>query len=204
MLKMKVKMAAAFRLALLLAALMTAVAGFSRRNSQLLTNELRTLRTMRRGSNLQCFGAGNKCFSSFQCCQGFVCAAFDDYSGENPDVPGFCVKEKDLQLCVTDEDCLIGQRSVCRPFGLSGQRYCLLKESLRNEISPLTSLPQPRKFSHVYYPGNNGRLGSACEDSSDCYPSTESSVALCCKDVRRARQGVKRMCDRRETPSPCI
>jgi len=47
-------------------------------------------------------------------------------------------------------------------------------------------------------------LGSVCEDSSDCNPSVESSLDLCCKDVRRARQGVKRMCDKRETPLPCI
>src|SRR5688572_14464345 len=97
----------------------------------------------------------------------------DDYNdiqrflGENPDVPGFCVKEKDLQLCETDDDCLMGQRSVCRPFGLSGQRYCLLKESvLRNEINPLiTSIAQPRKFSHVSSYQGSGRLGRSSNAS---------------------------------------
>lgn len=53
---MNTKLASAIRLALLVAALTTSsVAGFSRRSSQLigLTNELRTLRTIRRGANLQ-------------------------------------------------------------------------------------------------------------------------------------------------------
>lgn len=170
------------------------------RNNQRLNNELiETLKTMRhvRRSD-QCFGVGVKCFNSAQCCQGFVCAAFDDYSGENPAVPGFCVKEKDLELCSSNTDCLDSKTS-CLSIGRMGQRYCLTDSLMRNEINPIP----PSSSHHVRYP-SSGRLGSVCEDSADCLKTTDNLVPLCCKDVRRGKQGIKRMCDKVDTLSPCI
>lgn len=200
----------------------TVTSAFGRRNSRTVNNELvQTLRTMRRGGK-QCFGAMTKCFSSLQCCHGFVCAAFDDHSGENPEIPGLCVKEKDLQLCDTDDDCLAGadgggdqsssssssyyapSRSVCLGFDRGIGRYCL-SDTIRNEIDPFSRRTMPnQKSNHVTYYLDSGRLGSVCKTSSDCNLMTDSSVPLCCKDVRRGRQGVKRMCDKVETLAPCL
>jgi len=47
--------------------------------------------------------------------------------------------------------------------------------------------------------------GSSCDSSADCRPTMESTGdALCCQDVRRGRQGVRRICDRVTPISACI
>jgi len=39
-------------------------------------------------------------------------------------------------------------------------------------------------------------VGAACQTDSDCAKFTEDqSSKLCCQDVRRGRQGIRRQCD---------
>ena len=47
--------------------------------------------------------------------------------------------------------------------------------------------------------------GSACASSAECRPTMSSTgETLCCQDVRRGRQGVRRICDRVTPISTCI
>ena len=47
-------------------------------------------------------------------------------TGQKPDVPGYCVKEKDLQSCVTSSDCY--GNTKCMALGRSNERYCLPRQ----------------------------------------------------------------------------
>jgi len=164
---------------------------------------------------VQCMNGGAKCFSSTQCCPGFVCAAFDDYFGQNPEIPGFCVKEKDLRLCSNVRDCE-GQGAKCLALGRTGQRYCV-RSGIEEEVEAIQPddggmmreregrrrLPNNQQADN--YIKGHGRLGSPCESSTECKPTTEDGLSeLCCQDVSRARQGVKRMCSKVIAISRCI
>lgn len=146
-----------------------------------------------------CTEVSGQCYSSEHCCQGLVCASFDDYYGDKPEAPGSCVKEKDLHECQLDSDCEPGSR--CRPMGRASELYCLPRPGY------LKPAPAP-----VRYPtrvlasgGGGGSLGAPCKTSSDCRAYTlDGKDQLCCKDVSRGRLGVKRLCDRAETIGSCI
>lgn len=154
-----------------------------------------------------CVDSAGKCFSSGQCCDGLICAAFDDYYGQKPEVPGYCVKEKDLEMCVSEGDCPMGSR--CVELGRTGERYCLPRSGSH-------SYPPQPQLLRTYIPteseekedlGNSGSkgLGAECSTTSDCKSISEfSQTKLCCQDVRRGRQGVRRICDRITAISICL
>lgn len=151
---------------------------------------MEVLRISRRN---MCVVSGGKCFTTGHCCNGLVCAAIDDYSGEKPEVPGYCVKEKDLKVCEVNNDCEVDGR--CLPLGRLNERYCLPKSGLRfNDQAKLVS------HSKV-----GGGLGAPCDVDSDCRPfTTNGADRLCCQEVRKGRQGVKRLCDRITAISACV
>jgi len=45
--------------------------------------------------------------------------------GQKPEVPGYCVKEKDLEECSTQSDCAGVGGGRCVSLGRTGERYCL-------------------------------------------------------------------------------
>ena len=45
--------------------------------------------------------------------------------GQKPEVPGYCVKEKDLEECSTHADCAGVGGGRCVALGRTGERYCL-------------------------------------------------------------------------------
>jgi len=152
-----------------------------------------------------CVNAAGKCFSSGQCCKGLVCAAIDDYFGQKPEVPGYCVKEKDLEVCANSADC--GEGGRCVSLGRTGERYCLPRPTQRHGAAvvadELNSLPALPAAGHTS--GAKGGLGAQCSYSADCKPHTENGVdKLCCQNVSRGRQGVRRICDRVTPISSCI
>ena len=49
------------------------------------------------------------------------------YIGQKPEVPGYCVKEKDLEECSTHADCVGVGGGKCVALGRTGERYCLPK-----------------------------------------------------------------------------
>ena len=73
-----------------------------------------------------------------------------------------------------------------------------------------TTLRKEGFKTRAFYDNNNYICiyilpGSLCDSSADCRPTMESSGdALCCQDVRRGRQGVRRICDRVTPISTCI
>lgn len=145
-----------------------------------------------------CVGAAGKCFSTGQCCSGLVCAAFDDYFGQKPEVPGYCVKEKDLQVCAANSDCVDG--SKCASLGRTGERYCLP----RPDEDGGDRLPM-RPIALAALNKIKGGLGAECQTDADCLGMMEAkNEKLCCQDVRRGRQGIKRVCDRVTSISVCI
>jgi hypothetical protein len=70
----------------------------------------------------------------------------------------------------------------------------------------MEELDQPQVLKQLG--GGDGKLsglGAQCESSAECKPVTDVTQAqLCCQDVRRGRQGVRRICDRITTISVCI
>lgn len=169
---------------------------FSRSARQRLVQAIRARRTQ------YCVSASGTCFTSAQCCPGLVCASFDYYISDKPEIPGNCVREKDLEACEDHDDCQSGTR--CLPLGRSSELYCM----------PVMHRQRPA----VVVPNNNnnnidkdvtlvgGGLGAACSTDADCAEMTsDRSARLCCQDVRRGRQGIRRQCDRyNERLSVCI
>lgn len=149
-----------------------------------------------------CVGSGNKCYATDQCCKGFVCAAFDDLferktvEGLNPEIPGYCVREKDLQPCVTSSEC--PDETKCLSLGRANTRYCVPRPETMND--------QPDgKSNSVYSAKSKNGLGQPCASDSDCSTFTKNGKdRLCCQEVRRYRQKAKRMCDRITPISSCI
>ncbi|ELT93369.1 hypothetical protein CAPTEDRAFT_227570 [Capitella teleta] len=152
----------------------------------------------------KCIESGGKCYSTHECCGGFVCAVFNDYfadkeesDDENPEVPGTCVKEKDLTECSSSLDCPMSYK--CLTLSRSGDRYCI-KRQRSMPVYPKSGSNRKYDFSSA-----KGGLGSDCEDDDDCkqYVSDGSSK-LCCQAVNRGRQGTRKMCDRIRPISHCI
>jgi hypothetical protein len=148
----------------------------------------------------KCTGPAGKCFNTAHCCNGLICASFDEKSVEHPEVPGNCVKSKDLQTCGPSggevDQCPEG--SECLPLGRGCQRYCVNHQPQnQEEAAPLGADGASRS--------GLGGLGSVCETSRDCAPHGEDrSVKLCCQQVRRGRQGIRQLCDRVTLISACI
>ena len=46
----------------------------------------------------------------------------------NPEIPGFCVKEKDLQPCFSSRDC--DARLKCSSLGRDGEQYCVSRPNI--------------------------------------------------------------------------
>jgi len=145
----------------------------------------------------QCVGSGGKCYSSEQCCRHFVCAAFDDLFGLNPEVPGFCVREKDLHPCTTNMEC--APDAKCLGLGRGGAKYCVV---VTDEGPAKPASPPSRKYSS--FPAAQGSRGDKCESSAECSPTSESGEALCCQKVRRYRQKAKVICDVQTPISDCL
>jgi len=144
-----------------------------------------------------CVGSGGKCYSSEQCCRHFVCAAFDDLFGLNPEVPGFCVREKDLHPCTTNMEC--APDAKCLGLGRGGAKYCVV---VTDEGPAKPASPPSRKYNS--FPAAQGSRGDKCESSAECSPTSESGEALCCQKVRRYRQKAKVICDVQTPISDCL
>jgi hypothetical protein len=142
----------------------------------------------------ECTKSGRKCFASTECCNGFVCAAFDDLFGKNPEVPGYCVREKDLPMCENSNDCPVNHK--CRTLARGAiDRYCIERPQEMEE-------PKVPKFR---YPKVKSGLGMKCQDDADCSAYTSNGESqLCCQDVQRGRQGKRRQCDRVTPISKCV
>jgi len=150
-----------------------------------------------------CVGSPGKCFSTGQCCEGLVCAAIDDYVGQKPEVPGYCVIEKDLQTCTASSDCETGSR--CVALGRTGERYCLPKSKVKNMIEQQVAEPVDKSPFSLKQSDKLSGLGSQCETNADCKSASDvTNIQLCCQDVRRGRQGVRRICDRVTGISICL
>jgi len=57
-------------------------------------------------------------------------------AGQKPEIPGYCVKEKDLEECATHADCVGIGGGRCVALGRTGERYCLPKseESFTDQV----------------------------------------------------------------------
>jgi len=146
----------------------------------------------------QCVGSGGKCYSSEQCCRHFVCAAFDDLFGLNPEVPGFCVREKDLHPCLSNSDC--ASDAKCLGLGRGGAAYCVVV----NDEGPAKPAAPPKSHKYNTFPAAQRMLGDKCESSSECSPTTDDGDALCCQQVKRYRQKTRTICDRQTPISSCL
>lgn len=169
---------------------------FSRSARQRLVQALRSRRTQ------YCVSSSGTCFTSAQCCPGLVCASFDYYIGDKPEVPGNCVREKDLEPCEDNDDCQSGTR--CLPLGRSSELYCM--PVLNHRPAVVVANNNNNNNGHEDASLVGGRLGALCQTDNDCAEMTaDRSSRLCCQDVRRGRQGVRRQCDRyHERLSVCI
>lgn len=137
-----------------------------------------------------CVRASGKCFNTAHCCRGLICAIFDEDINEKSEVPGNCVKSKDLQSCNSDRSGCPGG-SDCVALGRAGQYYCVQHHDEDEDNDEGSE--------------SRGGLGAECQSSKDCMSLTDDgSVKLCCQQVRRGRQGIKRICDRVTSISECI
>jgi len=57
-------------------------------------------------------------------------------AGDKPEVPGYCIREKDLQACDDNDDCQLGTR--CLPLDHASELYCL-PIHVRRPTSAITS-----------------------------------------------------------------
>jgi len=152
----------------------------------------------------KCIGSGGKCFASGECCKGYVCAAFDDLFGRhlakrieplNPEVPGYCVLEKDLRPCEGNAECDSDAR--CVSLGRNKEKYCIDSgDAQENEV-----IPPKGRFTGA---ASKAKLGQSCISDADCEPfSLDGKNQLCCQEVRRFRQKSKTICDRVTPMSRC-
>jgi len=156
------------------------------------------LRAPKRNKVDGCAEVSKHCFSTSHCCDGLVCVSVDDYFGEKPEVPGSCVKEKELQECRDNSDCEPGTR--CTALGrTSDQRYCT--PGARRAVEPSHHVARVNSPADA----SKGSLGSSCQTSVECRQFTnDGQDELCCKDVHRGRLGIRRQCDRAESMGACI
>ena len=81
-------------------------------------------------------------------------------AGMNPEIPGFCVKEKDLQSCYSTRDC--APNAKCVSLGRDGESYCVRRpkttiEDLMDDL-PVISVPSGNQLSMAE--GGKGGLGT--------------------------------------------
>ena len=70
-------------------------------------------------------------------------------AGKNPEVPGYCVREKDLETCESSADCKGGSR--CTPLGRRKMLYCIHEDDI----------PKQQEAHMGRYP--QGKKGGLCE-----------------------------------------
>ena len=63
----------------------------------------------------------------------------------NPEIPGFCVREKDLVPCVTKSTCEYGRE--CIHLGKSGQKYCVPRPEAEAVVAE--KLIEDQKFDYA-------------------------------------------------------
>jgi len=154
-------------------------------------NEFKRWSLSRRSYCKESYG---KCFSTSDCCKGYVCAAVDEEGkGLNPTTPGWCVHEKELDPCVNDMDCAEGK---CVTLGQ--HRYCVQSRpramALAGDVENLLGGYKAK-----------GGLGADCDSDDDCNTYYKDGVTkLCCQKVRRGRSSPKKQCDRISAISRCI
>lgn len=163
--------------------------------------------------NGECSVIGAKCFNSRQCCGGYICAVLDEEGGNKPEVPGYCVKSKDLQTCSVEggsepgDECPSGHR--CMALGRMGQKYCLPLGGRGIGVQLLPDFRSIKMTDRRRYHGPGatkaiGKLGSSCVTDLDCTPRSEDGLHhMCCQLVNQGRQGTKRICDRVTPISAC-
>nr|AHB62385.1 prohormone-3 neuropeptide precursor [Platynereis dumerilii] len=139
-----------------------------------------------------CVNSGGKCFTSSECCKGYVCAAFDDLFGRHVAKriePGYCILEKSLKPCAKDVDCAEDAR--CVSLGRKDERYCIQRADSPNDVIYRTAGPK-------------AKLGQECTTNADCEKYGKDGNELCCQKIRRFRQKAKTICDRVNHMSACI
>lgn len=160
----------------------------------------------------ECAVIGGKCFNTGHCCSGLLCAVLDEEIGDKPEVPGYCVKSKDLQTCnIGGSDSVVGAGGCpsgerCVALGRMGQRYCLPIPRENGSISEFRSIKMTdrRRYHNQASSKGIGKLGSSCVSDADCAPRSEDGLnRMCCQMVNRGRQGSKRICDRVTQISTC-
>jgi len=145
-----------------------------------------------------CLQAGESCFATKECCEHYVCAAFDEIFGTDPKKPGLCVKEKDLRPCGSHTDC--DYQSTCRKLAHNHQMYCVTDPSDLNidEIKNLPPAPAAMRQK------SKGGLGKSCGTSDDCQRKSKDGSRLCCQKVNRYRSGFRTLCDKVTLMSDCL
>jgi len=150
----------------------------------------------------KCADVSTQCFSTSHCCEGLVCVSVDDYFGEKPEVPGSCVKEKDLRECRSSSDCReLG--TSCTALGRTTDlKYCTPS---RTGTGPRSHAQQQQLSQSAADDSSKGSLGTPCQTTTDCRMMTyDGETQLCCKNVHRGRLGVRRQCDRVHSIGACI
>ncbi|CAH1775876.1 unnamed protein product [Owenia fusiformis] len=138
-----------------------------------------------RNTYYKCSSTGNVCYNSGQCCDGLICAEqFGNRIRTNPETPGMCIREKEVDHCRSDEEC--PQDYICSVVDVRG--LVRSKEVItRCEIDSFN-------IKKIHLRGE----GDQCLDSLDCEPG------LCCQDVRRWRQPLRRICDQKRRFTKCV
>ena len=56
-------------------------------------------------------------------------------------MPGYCVKEKDLEECTTHAECAGVGGGRCVALGRTGERYCLPRSDSITDNAPAVAVP---------------------------------------------------------------
>ena len=88
-----------------------------------------------------------------------IILALSPRPGMNPEAPGFCVKEKDLQPCYNTRECEPGSR--CVSLGRTGENYCISRQAAEEVAEEEQILQQiaPKPSYQVQGQRGNGPLG---------------------------------------------
>jgi len=76
-------------------------------------------------------------------------------TGQKPEVPGYCVKEKDLEECSTHADCAGDGGGRCVALGRTGERYCLPRST--DDIEQVPAIPGSTATGDLGTPSVNAR-----------------------------------------------
>lgn len=147
-----------------------------------------------------CVGTEGRCYTTSQCCDSLVCAAFGDVYGESDEIPGYCVQEKKLEACSGDADCKLGYRCDALPH--TGASFCVPHHQALPAAAEVEAVNEEQQ--HYTKPVGKNGLGFPCVDDSDCAPVDKHGDSLCCQEIRRYRQKPRKQCDRVLPISDCI